>query len=106
MEFEVRRTRREGKPVPRWQLGIVTPYRGHLIITEERDPDLNRLCRCAKLIVPDSHQQPQIEPLWDVTLIYSSYEWLVLAGFERIETLGGDQRHYAQSWVCSEVKRL
>lgn len=100
MEFEVRLTRREGRAIPRWQVGSVPAYRGHLIVTDDRDPELNRLCRCAKLVVPDQHEQPLIAPLWDAILIYANYDWFVLTGFERIDTLGY-QQHFAQSWLCS-----
>ena len=91
---------REGKLITRWYGRFGTPHCGRLIIEDKRDDELNRLCRVARLVHLDKHQQPDLLPLYDVMLIYSSGHWLVLTGFERVESMAGRQ-DFAQSWICT-----
>lgn len=94
---EVTLIRRNGTPVPRWQLGTLKPYRGSVLVREETPDDLGRTCRVAYLAdLPDGPR------LYDVQLLQMTGRWLVLTGFERVD-VGGRVADMAQTWICEPV---
>lgn len=94
---EVTLIRRNGTPVPRWQLGTLKPYRGSVLVREETPDDLGRTCRMAYLAdLPDGPR------LYDVQLLQMTGRWLVLSGFERVD-VGGRVADMAQTWLCEPV---
>jgi len=103
MEFEVICARREGKVVPRWQLGSMPKHRGRLLMRDESIDDLRRLSRCAT-IQPSTGKK--MLKLWDAQLIHTTYDTWVMTGFERVETDSGDSRDYAQTWLMTPLDTL
>ena len=105
MEVEVIIVRRDGKVIPRWQWAFGKRPRGHLIVEDIADKELNRTTRVARLQRTDKHDMPTPLPLYDVTLVHASPAWLVLTGFERIDPMPGVTpcQDLAQSWVCQAV---
>lgn len=103
MEFEVRCAFREGRIVPRWAWYALPTYRGHLIVEEQRDDQITRSLKVARLIATNQREQPTIA-LHDPQLVYASIDSLVLLGVEQVETSAG-LRSFAQRWVCSVVER-
>src|SRR5437879_5098952 len=102
MEFEVMCARREGKLVPRWQLGSMPKHRGRLCVRDESIDDLRRLSRCAAI----QGKGKTLLKLWDAQLINTMFGTWVMTGFERIETDSGDSRDFAQTWLMTPVDTL
>lgn len=95
--------RRQGVPVPKWQLGSLPAHVGRLIVREERQADLGRTSRIADLI-----SQPEcarLARLYDVTLLGTQGDWLTLAGYER-EERGGSYADYAQTWYLTPLLKI
>ena len=87
--------RRQGVPVPRWQLGSLPANVGQLVVRDEHQTDLGRNSRIAELLNrPDGG--PTIR-LYDVILLGTQGTWLSLAGLER-EDRGGSYVDFAQTW--------
>lgn len=106
MEVEVLIVRREGKVIPKWQQAFGQRPRGHLIIKDERDKELSRITRVARLHRTDavSERVPDPPPLYDAQIVHACASWLVLTGFERFDPMPGvtPRTDFAQSWVCRD----
>jgi hypothetical protein len=80
----------------RWREGTLT-------IIEERDPELHRVLRVARLKQPDGTDV--LPPLLDATIIAMTVDQWSITGFERLEEerVGGDAVCYQQSWLITPV---
>lgn len=94
--YDLWRIRRDGILIPRWQIHTQQPVRGHLVVGEQRVPDLGRFCIVARLL--DCEDVPI---LMDATLLSTQGDRLVLVGYERIENNLGALVDYAQTWLLS-----
>ena len=73
--------------------------RGALFVLEERDVELHRSIRVAKIIRTAPHAQ-LLPALFDAVLIGAQPDWWTITGWERIEDGISDRaRAYAQSWI-------
>ncbi len=94
--------RRQGVPVPRWQLGSLPAHVGRLVVREEHQPDLGHTARVAELL-----SQPEcarLYRLYDVVLLGTQGTWLTLSGYER-EDRGGSYADFAQTWYVTPASR-
>lgn len=77
-----------------------------LSLRDERVDDLIRNARIARLLDPDTGAAlPFPPPLFDATLVRATGDEWILAGFERIESMGR-VTDYAQSWTVSPADLL
>lgn len=97
MRVEVAVQWRGGKQIPRWQLGVLEPVCGQLVIEEVRDELLHRSMRVARLIDYSSSEAAALI-LYDVTVLYAKDYTLSLSGFER-DTSAGNMVAFAQTWI-------
>lgn len=93
--------RRQGVPVPRWQLGSLPAHVGRLVVREERLPDLGRTSRVAELL--SQPECKQLHRLHDVVLLGTQGTWLTLAGYEREDRGGSSYADHAQTWHVTPV---
>jgi hypothetical protein len=91
--YEVTPIRRDGVAAPRWQLGSLPIFRGRLRVQEEYLKEFARKSRVAALLEGDP-----VSPLYDVQLLATLGDRLVLTGFEIVD-LGGREGHYLQTWL-------
>lgn len=88
------RARREGKPLPRWQLHAIPWVEGVLNLREERDDQLGRAVRVARLL---NHRQAEVFPrLIEAQVLLVDHRRMVINGIERDELTRADR---AQTWV-------
>lgn len=92
--------RRQGVPVPRWQLGSLRARVGNLVVTDEYQPDLGRYSRIADLF--SEQECTRIHRLFDVVLLGTQGTWLTLSGLER-EERGGSYADHAQTWHVTPI---
>ena len=103
MEFVVYRCRREGAVLPRHVMWS-TKVRGDLYITEERDAELHRTTRVARV---RSEGSELVEPLRDVMVVSAKPDWWTLTGWERIDSGSlGSVRTFQQSWVMIPADKV
>ena len=102
MEFDVRPVRREGKLIPRWQVGSLR-VRGILSVQEERDAVCNRIVRVARL--QDAKGADLLLPLKDVELVYLRHDHWTMTGYEHapLDYTEGSVG-YQQSWVLAPAE--
>lgn len=86
--------------MPRWQLGSLPAYEGHLVVKDEYQKDLGRYSRIAELI-PEGYERIDLR-LLDVVLLGTSSSWLTLSGLERV-TQVGSYTDYAQTWHVTPI---
>ena len=94
LRFWAYRARREGKPIPRWQLHTLGWNEGCLTLREERDEWLGRTVRIARLTDGRGHEV--FPALIEAQLIQADDDSLVLNGLERDDLTRCDR---AQTWV-------
>lgn len=87
--------RRQGVPVPRWQLGSLKAHVGQLCVRDEHQVDLGRTLRVADLL--SQPERTRLLRLYDVMLLGTQGDWLTLAGYER-EDRGSSYADHAQTW--------
>ena len=73
---------RDGKQVPRWQLGQLAEFHGDLKIQERRDEYLCRFMRVARLLDEITGIE-LLEPLHDVAVLWILENRMAITGFER-----------------------
>lgn len=101
MIVRLQRLRHRGVTIPKYQHAFTTPIEGELLISEERDPVLNRYTRIAKLINPTTHAALDVPPLRDVQIVGLTRDVMSLSGIERIEDITILKiEDFAQSWLC------
>lgn len=100
LRFWAYRARREGKPIPRWQLHAITWMEGRLSLQEERDDWLGRTVRVARLT--SDRGAEVFPPLIEAQLIHADDARLILNGIERDELTRCDR---AQTWVLHSTDR-
>jgi hypothetical protein len=100
LRFWAYRARREGKPIPRWQLHAVTWKEGRFSLREERDDWLGRTVRVARLT--SDRGAEVFPPLIEAQLIHADGDRLILNGIERDELTRCDR---AQTWVLHSNDR-
>lgn len=94
------RARREGAPIPRWQLHAVSWSAGRMTLGEERDAWLGRTIRVARL---NSDRGNEVFPaLLEAQLIYADDDRIILNGLERDELT---KRDCGQTWVLHSKDR-
>jgi hypothetical protein len=107
MEFEATCARREGRLLSKAQRDRAW-VRGVLVISEQRDNELNRVVRVARLLEPDQiNQADALPPLHDAQMVEVRPDWWTITGFERVECHGagpGEKACYQQSWFMVPVK--
>ena len=94
LRFWAYRARREGKPIPRWQLHALDWVEGGLMLREQRDDTLGRTVRVARFI--DWRDGDVFPPLIEASLILADACRLIFTGLERDELTQCDR---AQTWV-------
>lgn len=94
LRFWAYRARREGKPIPRWQLHAVQWMEGTFTLREERDDWLGRTVRVARL--KSDRMADIFPPLIEAQLIQADGDRLVFNGIERDDLTKCDR---AQTWV-------
>lgn len=109
MEFFITLVRQEGWVIPRHEHYMRDRWRGKVLIgdsaLQQGRMDLGRSSRLARVVdgveLRDSKPYigPAPPPLYDVTVIAMTADYIVLSGFERITSPVGGQKDYAQSWV-------
>jgi hypothetical protein len=105
VKFDMICARRLGKLVPRWQLGSLSRLRGTLVVREQHDEELNRVCRRACFLVEGTGPRAAVPTLSDAVLLRASQDVWVLTGVERLASDSGDERVYAQTWLLTPVDR-
>ena len=104
MLFDAARARRNGRLLTKGQRDREW-VRGVLLIDEERDAELMRIVRVARLVEPVKRSD-LLPPLRDVQVVAVRPGWWTLTGFERItEPPPGDTACYQQSWFMEPVRR-
>ncbi len=101
MFFELIRVREKGWVLPRHRLATMPRLRGLLSVDEQLDQSLNRTVRVA-VFIDTRTKRPiaEVLPLFDVTLLRATPEYISLSGFERIHDMLAQRDYdYAQSWV-------
>jgi len=95
--------RDKGCALPRWRTCMPSAIRADVLIADETDPAWHRSTRVARLYDPDSRKPlAHPSPLYDVTIISASGDYLVLAGLERTrDDLLDREIAYAQSWLLT-----
>lgn len=92
--YDVTPIRRDGVATPRWQLGSLPVSRGRLRVEEQYLKAFARTSRVAALLEGDP-----LPPMYDVQLLATLGDSLVLTGFEIVD-LGGREGHYLQTWLA------
>lgn len=95
--------RQQGRLKPRHVLwsGKVT---GTFQVVEERDSELSRSVRVARILAVPPTATPLLE-LYDVTIISAKPDWWTFTGWERIQDGSGVlPRTYQQSWILIPVE--
>lgn len=95
MKFHVLLQRREGRMIPRWQMGAVHSIYGELTIADDKDAQLNRRTLTARL--KDQNGKDLLPRLLDASVLYVNHNTMVISGFET----SFDERSYAQTWMLS-----
>jgi hypothetical protein len=109
VEFEATCARREGRLLSKAQRDRAW-VRGLLVISEQRDSELHRIVRVARLL-KTGHISPDdvLSPLRDAQVVEVRPDWWTITGFERVECKGagpGEKACYQQSWFMVPVKQL
>ena len=92
--FWAYRARREGKPIPRWQLHNARWTECRLTVAEEHGDALGRTVRVARM---ESDRGLEVfPPLLDAQLIHADAGRLILNGIENVDSRLGER---AQTWV-------
>lgn len=101
MLFRLYLIRQDGWRLPRFRSCMQARIVGHLQISDEHDPGLNRAARTARMIDADTCAPiADIKPLRDVQIIAASRTGLTLSGTETIEDeITRRVRDVAQSWL-------
>ena len=94
LRFWAYRARREGKPIPRWQLHNARWTECRLVVAEEHEGLLGRTVKVAR--ARSDRDADVFPPLLDAQLILADATRLVLSG---IESEGGELGERAQTWV-------
>jgi hypothetical protein len=100
LRFWAYRARREGKPIPRWQLHSVDWTLGRFSLKEERDDWLGRTVRVARLL--NDRGADAFPPLIEAQLILAGDDRFILTGLERDELTRCDR---GQTWVLHSTDR-
>lgn len=92
--FYAYRARREGKPIPRYELHRSHWTEARLTLKEERDDWLGRTIRVARLRTDRGSEV--FPPLLEAEIIHADEERIILKGVERDERTKADR---IQTWV-------
>jgi hypothetical protein len=85
--------RKEGKQIPKWQLGRLEISSGELRIEEARNEYLSRFMRSARLLDHALERPDALPPLIDAAVLWLKHSSMAITGFENVD--GVD---YAQTW--------
>lgn len=94
IRFWAYRARREGKPVPRWQLQNATWSECELTLGEEFVDAVGRTLRVGRLL--SGRGDDIFPPLLDAQLILADHTRLIMSGIESADSALGER---AQTWV-------
>jgi hypothetical protein len=94
LRFWAYRARREGKPIPRWQLHNARWTECRLTVAEEHGEAVGRTVKVARMA--SDRGSEVFPPLLDAQLIHADAGRLILNGIESVDSRLGER---AQTWV-------
>jgi hypothetical protein len=102
--FEATCARRRGRLLTKAQHDRAW-VQGLLLINEQRDPELMRVVRVARLVDQTGLTKDILPPLHDAQVVAVRPGWWTITGFERlVEPPPGESACFQQSWFLQPVR--